>query len=105
MNKQMLRGAMDLSFTTRNGQTTIELKWNPIDLFFRWTIDGWYEFDRKAAHKAALAARNTEARRLRAAGKTVRTWTVGGQLITKGGIGSGHPQIEEVVNVYGLTAF
>lgn len=99
MTSRTAQQTMDLSFT--NGR--MELKWNPIDFNFRWTIDGWYEFDRRAAHRAALAARNVEARRLRAAGRVVKTWTVSGNLITKGGIGSGFPHIEEVVSIYGLT--
>ena len=82
---------------------TVDMKWNPIDFGFSFTLDGWYQWDSKGAHKAALKARNAEVKKLRAAGRTVRTWRCGGQLITKGGIGTGHPQIEEIVSVYGLT--
>jgi hypothetical protein len=84
---------------------SVDQKWNPIDFGFSFTMDGWYQWDRKGAHKAALKARNTEAKKLRAAGRNVKTWTRSGQLITKGGIGTGHPQIEEIVNVYGLTVY
>lgn len=76
---------------------------NPINFGFRFVGD-WYEFDSAAAHKAALKARNAEAKRLRAAGMTVRVWAHPGSLITRGGIGSGHPQIENIVTVYGLDA-
>jgi hypothetical protein len=74
---------------------------NPINYGFRWTAD-WYEFDSKAAHKAAMKARNARAKELKARGIAVRKSTNGGQLITRGGIGSGHPQIENIVSVYRL---
>lgn len=74
---------------------------NPIDYGFSWT-DDWYTWDRKAGHSAALKARNAEAKRLQKAGYTVTKFTLSGQLVCRGGIGSGHPQIETVVNCYGL---
>jgi len=89
--------------TAAPATTSTQQTFNPINFGFRWVGD-WYEFDSEAAHKAALAARNAEAKRLRAAGLSVSVWTNRGQLITRGGIGSGHPQIENIVTVYGLTA-
>lgn len=77
---------------------------NPIKYGFEWTLDGWYSWDSKAAHKAALSARNTAAKHLRADGHKVRCFTVRNQLISVGGIGTGRPHIEEVVTVYGLNA-
>jgi hypothetical protein len=77
---------------------------NPINYNFRWTEDGWYEWDAKAARKDALKARNTLAKQLRAEGKTVSVFTLKDQLVSKGGIGSGRPHIEEFVNSYGLNA-
>jgi len=77
---------------------------NPANYCFAWTDDGWYEWDRKEAHKQALRVRNRGAKRLRAQGMTVSCFTHSGQLISRGGIGSGHPHIELVVNVYGLNA-
>ena len=77
---------------------------NPLDFGFEWT-DGWYRFDHKAAHKAALAARNREAKRLRGMGYAVRCFTHRNQLMSMGGIGSGHPHIQQVVSVYGLNAY
>ena len=76
---------------------------NPIDYFFTWT-DDWYTWDSKAAKKAALQARNAEVKRLRAEGYTVTTFTLSNQIVTRGGIGSGHPQIETVVSCYGFNA-
>ena len=75
---------------------------NPANFHFQWT-ESWYEWDRKAAHKAALAARNKEARRLRKQGRRVVCETLRGQTITRGGIGTGHPQIDMVVSGYMLT--
>lgn len=77
--------------------------YNPIDTdYFRWTDDGWYTFDRPAAHKQAKHVRDCRVRSLRAVGKTVRVWTLRNQRITRGGIGTGHPEIDLVVNVYML---
>ncbi len=83
----------------------MQMMFNPIDYGFAWTDDNWYTFDRKAAQKAALKARNAEAKRLEAQGKRVSKFTLPSQLISRGGIGSGKPHIEEVVNVYGLNAY
>jgi len=78
-------------------------RFNPLHFGFTWTSDGWYEFDHVATHKAARAARDAEARRLRKAGHKVRCWTNNNQLVSQGGIGSGKPHIELIVSVYGLT--
>jgi len=74
---------------------------NPMNFLFSWTKD-WYEWDGTAAHKAALKARNAEAKRLKAQGKRVRSWSMPNQSITRGGIGSGHPEIDHFVTVYVL---
>ena len=74
---------------------------NPIDYGFRWTAD-WYEFDSAAAHKAAMQARNKEASALVKAGRKVKKWSQSGNLMSRGGIGSGKPHIEVVVTVYGF---
>lgn len=71
----------------------------PQDYGFEWTED-WYRWDYKAGHKAALAARNLYAKRMREAGHAVRCGSLPNSLMTVGGIGSGHPQIEHVVTVY-----
>ena len=75
---------------------------NPLDYGFRWTCE-WYVYDGKPAEKAALAARNAMARHLRKEGRTVHTGSLGKQLVTKGGIGTGRPQIELIVPIYTLT--
>lgn len=90
---------MSTTTTRQSGQRTF----NPIDFSFRWTDDGsWYEWDRTAAHKTALAARNKEATRLRKAGFQVSCFSLPNQFMSKGGIGSGQAHIEAVVNVYGV---
>jgi hypothetical protein len=83
----------------------MQLMFNPINYGFVFTSDGWYKFDRKAAQKSALQARNAKAKELKSQGKRVVTFTLSNQLITRGGIGSDNPQIEEIVSVYGLNAY
>lgn len=82
--------------------TRSQESYNPIDYGFEWTNDGWYKFDRKAAIKAARAARDARARELKKAGIPFKKFTDGNCLISRGGIGSGRPHIEEVVPVYYL---
>jgi hypothetical protein len=77
-----------------------QMSFNPAN-YMVWEGD-WYNFNDREAHKSALKARNTEAKRLRAQGKTVYCGSRSGQLITRGGIGSGHPEISMVVTVYYL---
>jgi len=77
--------------------------YNPLDHGFEFSND-WYTFDRKAAHAAALKQRNREARDLRKQGYAVTCFTLGEQLVSRGGIGSGNPHIELVVSVFGLNA-
>ena len=76
---------------------------NPASYTFKWVND-WYEWDSKSAHNHALKARNAEAKRLKAQGYRVSKCTLKNQLITKGGIGSGNPEISLVVNCYLLNA-
>ena len=76
---------------------------NPLHYGFAWTTDGWYTFDHTAAHKAAKADRDSEARRLRKAGHKVRCSVAKNNLMSQGGIGSGKPHIELSVDVYRLT--
>lgn len=77
---------------------------NPVDYGFQWTDDGWYKWARQPAHKAALQDRNARARELKRAGWTVRKSTLSSQLIRRGGIGSGKPDIEMVASVYMIDA-
>lgn len=77
---------------------------NPSNYNFNWT-DNWYEWDRKIAHKEALKARNLCVKLHKASGLTVTTFSLPNQLITRGGIGSGNPQIEMYVTVYGLNVY
>lgn len=79
---------------------------NGVDTFFQWVQqdDGswWYTWEPKAARKAALRERNAEARRLEKAGHRVSKFSLGEQLRSRGGIGSGRPHIEFVCTTYGL---
>jgi len=77
-------------------------RFNPLDYCFAWTPDGWYQWDYKAAHKAALSDRNAKARSLRAQGKRVKCSSSPNALMSRGGIGSGHPHLEFYVTVYHL---
>lgn len=72
---------------------------NPIDYTFKWTED-WYEWDREAAHKAAIGARNAEAKRLNALGFGVQKRSLQNQLMSMGGIGSDKPHVNLIVNCY-----
>lgn len=69
------------------------------DFGFRWTEDGWYEYD---GEKAALWARNALAKSLKVRGFTPRKFSLGNQLRSFGGIGSGRPHIEIWTKSYGV---
>jgi hypothetical protein len=90
------------TFSAESGRR--QYAFNPIDHGFSWVADGtpmgWYSWDRKTAHKAALAARNRAVKEAKAAGFEVATHSSPGSLVSRGGIGSGRPHIEEVVTVY-----
>lgn len=82
-------------------RTKTQHTFSPLDYGFEWDGD-WYTFDGKAAAKAAQAARTKVARQLRGEGFTVALSTLPNQLVRRGGIGSGHPDIELEVSVYML---
>lgn len=82
----------------------IQKMFSPLDYGFSWT-ENWYEWDSKSAKKIALQERNKEAKRLEREGYTVKKFTLSNQLCSRGGIGSGHPHVEFVVNVYGYNAY
>ena len=88
----------------RQTGTRLQETFNPIAYTFEWTDDGWYRFDYETARRQAMAARRKSAKELRAEGFTVSSFTLNNQRITRGGIGSGHPEITQVVSVYGLNA-
>lgn len=77
---------------------------SPTDYGFRWTED-WYEYDGKPAEQAARRARDQEAKEMKKAGHGIKKYSLGKQLVSKGGIGSGRPHIELSVPVYGLLIF
>ena len=61
---------------------------------FRWTPGNWYEYDGPSAEKKARQARDAFAKELAARGEKPRKGSLGSQLVSKGGIGSGRPHIE-----------
>jgi hypothetical protein len=75
--------------------------YSPIDYGFRWVGD-WYEFDTKAATAAARKARDARFNELKRLGQSPRKFSLGMQRITRGGIGSGHPEVDFVLPCYGL---
>ena len=79
-----------------------------VDQFFSWVKqdDGtyWYEWSPEEAQKASLKARNAEAKRLASEGFRVAKFSLGSQLLKRGGIGSPYPEIEIIAKVYGLDA-
>jgi hypothetical protein len=81
---------------------------NPADYTFEWTVPtaadpmGWYKWDRTESHRFALRDRNQCAVSLRENGYNPVLFSLRDQLITRGGIGSGHPEISLVVTCYGL---
>jgi len=75
---------------------------NPINYFFNWSND-WYQWNSKKAHEEAKRLRDKEAKRLKEEeGFKVKKFTIKNQLITRGGIGSGKPEISEIVTCYCL---
>lgn len=83
----------------------MQLSFSPTKYNFKWTEDGWYEWDYDAAHKAALKARDARARELKAKGyEEVRKSSQRDCLMSLGGIGTQYPHIELVVTVYRLEA-
>jgi hypothetical protein len=83
---------------------------NPADYAFKWTEDrvqpgcslGWYEWSYDIAHRIAKEERDSQYKLYKSKGLKVRRWVLKNQTIRRGGIGSGHPDIELVVNVYKL---
>lgn len=86
-----------------------ENSFNPINYTFKWMTVvgnpyGWYEFDSAEAHRQAKADRDASARALRTNGFTnVKKHSLKNNLMKRGGIGSGHPEIEELVTVYNVS--
>lgn len=85
-----------------SGAERVQVSFNPVDYHFSWEGD-WYRWDGEAARKAAMADRSAEAKRLRKDGWTVRLWSQK-SLISRGGIGSGHPHIELWTTAYYIDA-
>jgi len=81
----------------------MQQSFNPVDYTFEWTKD-WYKWDYKLAHKLARKARNRVVKELRKQGYQVKVFTFSNQRITRGGIGTGKPHIDLIVNVYYLEA-
>lgn len=80
----------------------MQIVMNPLDFGFEFTPDGWYAFDSKAAHAAALKARDAEAKELKAEGHAVKKFTLRNQRVRRGGLGTSHPEIDLTITVYGI---
>lgn len=85
---------------------SIQRSYLGVDYGWEW-IDGgrWYKWDYTAGNKAAKVARDAEAKRLKAEGYTVRKSSQTGNLISRGGIGSGKAHIEVYCSSYTLDAW
>ena len=90
------------SFFTFAPTDSVHRDFNPAGYSFKWTAD-WYEWDRDEAHKQALKDRNKAAQEALARGYKVRKFSTPRQMITRGGIGTPHPEITLFVTTYGLT--
>lgn len=73
-----------------------------VDYGFRWTDDDWYEYDGKVAEQAALRARNAFAKKLKDQGHSPVKFSLGSQLVSRGGIGSGKPHVDVWTKAYGV---
>lgn len=65
-------------------------------------VGDWYEWDGKAAKAQAMAARSALCKELKAQGIAYRLFSLPGQDITRGGIGSGHPEISLQCSCFGV---
>ena len=77
----------------------MQTSFNPFNIEFKWTND-WYTWDHELAKREARRLRDDAYKALIKKGIKARKFTLPGQLCTKGGIGTGHPEINAVVNVY-----
>lgn len=86
----------------------LQVIYNPADYEFEWISPspedpmGWYRWNRMEAKRLALRDRNKNAKLLSENDYNPIKFSLRDQLITRGGIGSGHPEIAMVVTVYGL---
>jgi hypothetical protein len=100
----MLRYNLDV--VSESKERIMQQMFSPVSFGWTWTDNGaWYDWDRQAAHKLALKARNARVKELRTQGYKVVPFTLANQLVSKGGIGSGKAHIEQVVSIYGLNAY
>ncbi len=81
--------------------TGSQMIFSSLDYGFRWVGD-WYEYDGEDAEKAARKARDAKASEFKKAGRRVKKFSLGKQLMSRGGIGSGRPHIELWTKAYGL---
>ena len=71
---------------------------------FAWDGD-WYTFEAGAGQAEAKRRRAARIKELRAQGYDCKAFSLGTQQLTKGGIGSGHPEITIFVKGYGINIF
>ena len=72
---------------------------------FSWTDDGWYTFDYEASVKKARKDRDAYAKEAKKEGFQVVKFSLGTQERKKGGINSGHPEIDFVTKCYGVNVY
>jgi len=77
-----------------------QVSYSGAEFGFKWTDDRW---DQEVGERAARKERDMDARRLRSDGWTVRCSSLA-SLITRGGIGTGHPEIQLWTKTYVLIA-
>mgnify|MGYP001562560384 CR=1 FL=1 len=81
----------------------MQITFNPIDYSFAWT-DDWYVFDEEVGSSKAIEACNFAYAKLKSLGKNPKRFTMQNQLMKRGGVGTGNPQIEIFVTIYGINA-
>ena len=76
------------------------------DYTFRWAKDSdgewWYEYDPAEGAKIARRERDAYCKQLKAEGYRPRKFSLGAQLRSFGGIGSGYPHIEVHSKCFGV---
>jgi hypothetical protein len=91
---------------TKGGAMFTQLTFSGVNKFFSWTTESdgstWYEWDYDGARKWALKERNRVFKDSVARGHQATKFSLGTQTLTKGGIGSGLPEITIEAKVYGV---
>lgn len=76
--------------------------YNPIKFEFSFNDENLYTWHSKNAHKIARQQRDADAKEWKRRGYRVKKFSLQNQLVKAGGIGSGNPEINEIVTCYGF---